>query len=497
MTILMKAKEAADQVYQSISTRVEQMKQSGLHPHMATILVEGDPASAYYAQAKRKIAEKLGIAFELHSFQPDVTEAEVLGLIARLNQDPHVHGIMLELPLPKHLSASTIEKAISPVKDVDGVTPDNKLATVTGDEGLYPATPQACIKLLKHYGHTLAGKNVTLVGRGQTVGLPLFHMLQRDNATVTVCHSRTPDIAMHLQHADIAFVAVGRPDVITPDMVHSNLIMIDAGINEIDGGKIAGDVSAEVSSHVAALSPVPGGVGTLTTAILYENLLKAIDLQLAESTLQTTTISWDNSIREFLQEAGSSNPTPGGGSVAALIAALGASMTSMVGNLSTGEKFASIQQQISGVIRTMSDLTELCEELLHADIRSFNQFMDALKLPRNTDEQKNERMNAIQQAAIQAIEVPLRLVEICKAGMVCTYSISESSNKNVISDLGIGAILFEAAAQAAVLTIEINLATLKDLELKQQYSDKLALLISDIKSLKSKTLIVARNRIMN
>ncbi|GBF74402.1 bifunctional 5,10-methylene-tetrahydrofolate dehydrogenase/5,10-methylene-tetrahydrofolate cyclohydrolase [Paenibacillus sp. 598K] len=283
MTVLMKAKEAADQVYDSIRTRVEEMKKNGLQPLMATILITGDPASEYYAKAKLKIAEKLGVAFQLHSFQADVTEKKILQLVTQLNEVPSVHGIMLELPLPKHLSASRIEKAISPNKDVDGVTPTNKLATVTGSAGLYPATPQACIKLLKHYGFTLAGKNVTLVGRGQTVGLPLFHMLQRENATVTVCHSRTPDIASHLGHADIAFVAVGRPDVVTQTMVHSSLAIIDAGINEMAGGKIAGDVAADVSSCVAAISPVPGGVGTLTTAILYENLLKAIDIQLREA----------------------------------------------------------------------------------------------------------------------------------------------------------------------------------------------------------------------
>lgn len=141
MAVIMKAKETASQVYDLIRIKVEEMKQKGLHPHMATILVEGDPASAYYAQAKRKIAEKLGIAFHLHSLQADVTEETILQLITQLNDDSSVHGIMLELPLPKHISASKIEKAISPKKDVDGVTPSNKLATVTGDVGLYPATP--------------------------------------------------------------------------------------------------------------------------------------------------------------------------------------------------------------------------------------------------------------------------------------------------------------------------------------------------------------------
>lgn len=282
MTVIMKAKEAADQLYETIRTRVEDLQSKGLQPHMATILVEGDPASSYYAKAKQKIAEKLGVEFQLHSFQADVTEEALLQLVTQLNDAPFVHGIMLELPLPKHLSASRIEQAISPKKDIDGVTPANKLAAVTGDTGLYPATPQACIKLLKHYGYTLKGKNVTLVGRGQTVGLPLFHMLQRENATVTVCHSHTPDITSHLKHAEIAFVAVGRPDMINRDMVHSNLIIIDAGINEIENGTIAGDAAADVSQYVAALSPVPGGVGTLTTAILYENLLQAIDIQLKE-----------------------------------------------------------------------------------------------------------------------------------------------------------------------------------------------------------------------
>ncbi|MFX3635664.1 MAG: bifunctional 5,10-methylenetetrahydrofolate dehydrogenase/5,10-methenyltetrahydrofolate cyclohydrolase [Candidatus Pristimantibacillus sp.] len=282
MTIIMKAKEAADQVYEMIRTRVEDMQSKGIQPRIATILVEGDPASSYYAKAKKQIAEKLGVNFQLHSFHEDVTGIALLQLVAQLNNDPSVHGIMLELPLPKHLSASRIETAISPMKDIDGVTPANKLATVTGDTGLYPATPQACIKLLKHYGYTLKGKNVTLVGRGQTVGLPLFHMLQRENATVTVCHSHTPDVTSHLNHAEIAFVAVGRPDIINRDMVHSNLIIIDAGINEIENGKITGDAAADVSLYVAAISPVPGGVGTLTTAILYENLIKAIDIQLRE-----------------------------------------------------------------------------------------------------------------------------------------------------------------------------------------------------------------------
>lgn len=280
---MMKGKGAADQVYVSIQEKVEMRKQRGIQPRLETILVEGDPASAYYARMKQRIAGKLGIAFHLHAFPADVTEEVILREIARLNEDPAVHGIMLELPLPRHLSAGKIEQTVSPAKDIDGVAPANKLAVMTGDAGLYPATPGACIRLLKHYGYPLEGRDVTLIGRGRTVGMPLFHMLQREQATVTVCHSRTPDIASHLAHADIAFVAAGRPGTVTRAMVHPQLIVVDAGINEIAGDMIVGDVAADVENAVAALSPVPGGVGTLTTAILFENLMKAIDIQLGEA----------------------------------------------------------------------------------------------------------------------------------------------------------------------------------------------------------------------
>ncbi|GMX60519.1 tetrahydrofolate dehydrogenase/cyclohydrolase catalytic domain-containing protein [Paenibacillus elgii] len=279
MAQLLKAKEAADQVYDRILKRTEEWKAAGCQPCMGVILVEGDPASLLYVRAKQKIAGRLGIAFQLKTFRPDVRESEVMSLIAEWNADPDVHGIMLELPLPKHWSQARIESAIAPQKDVDGVTPASKLATMTGAEGLYPATPQACIRLLRHYGYRLEGTNVALIGRGQTVGLPLFHMLQREQATVTVCHSRTPDLAFHLRHAEIAFAAAGQPGLVTREMVHPELVLIDAGINESADGSIAGDVSAGAAEAVKAVSPVPGGVGTLTTAILFENVLKALELQ--------------------------------------------------------------------------------------------------------------------------------------------------------------------------------------------------------------------------
>jgi methenyltetrahydrofolate cyclohydrolase len=211
--------------------------------------------------------------------------------------------------------------------------------------------------------------------------------------------------------------------------------------------------------------------------------------------MTTATVSWDHSLRSFVQQAGSSSPTPGGGSVAALVAALAASMISMVSNLSQGDKYAHAQPQITDAIRRMEASIQECEELLLADISSFNQYMNALKLPKNTDEEKFARKQAINEAVRSAIDVPLRLVEVCLRGLQCTRAIAEASNKNVISDLGIGAILFESAAQSALLTIEINLASMKDTELKRQYSERVSLLIREIEGLKCEVLYVTRDRI--
>ncbi|WP_020617901.1 bifunctional 5,10-methylenetetrahydrofolate dehydrogenase/5,10-methenyltetrahydrofolate cyclohydrolase [Paenibacillus daejeonensis] len=283
MTVIMKAREAADEVYRKIALEVEACKQKGIYPTLAVLLVEGDPASAYYAQAKRKVAEKLGINYELRTVSAQVSEEEVLNILEAWKTDPTVHGILLELPLPPHLAGRHLENEVCAEKDIDGVNHYNQQATITGEPGLYPATPQACIRLLKHYGYTLEGKNVTLVGRGQTVGMPLFHMLQREQATVTLCHSRTPDLAFHLGHADIAFVAVGRPNTVRADMVHPGLVVIDAGIHETEDGRIVGDVAPEARDRATAISPVPGGVGTLTTAILFENLMQAVRGQFEEA----------------------------------------------------------------------------------------------------------------------------------------------------------------------------------------------------------------------
>ncbi|WP_152394885.1 cyclodeaminase/cyclohydrolase family protein [Paenibacillus guangzhouensis] len=203
---------------------------------------------------------------------------------------------------------------------------------------------------------------------------------------------------------------------------------------------------------------------------------------------------WDQSIRTFVEQAGSARPTPGGGSVAALVAALGASMTSMVGNLSLGEKYAAYQEQMLEALDRMNKLTAIYEQLLAQDIDCFEQYMAALKLPRNTEEERAARTAAMEQATIQAIDVPLRLIEACLAGIRHAKGIVDCCNPYVLSDLGISAILLEAAASSALLTAQINLVSLKDASLKQQYHDSIARLMTDIDRLKQETMGTVRTR---
>ncbi|SFF97456.1 bifunctional 5,10-methylenetetrahydrofolate dehydrogenase/5,10-methenyltetrahydrofolate cyclohydrolase [Sporolactobacillus nakayamae] len=279
---LLQTKALAKQISENLVMEVKGMKEKGIDPTIAVIIIQGDPASECYAKVKQNIARKLGVRYLLTSVHPQVTETELLAKIKWLNRCPSIHGIILELPLPKHLDTKKLAAAIAPEKDVDGLSPANKLACFTGEEGLYPATPQSCIRILNYFGYPLKGKNVVLIGCGETVGKPLVQLLLRANATLTVCHVYTNNLQEQIEKADILISAVGKANLVTTNMVHRDLVVVDAGINEIQGG-IVGDVQPEVSEIVQAATPVPGGVGKVTTMILFENLLKAVRLQANEN----------------------------------------------------------------------------------------------------------------------------------------------------------------------------------------------------------------------
>jgi len=278
---ILDGKAVAASIREEVRAEVQALKEQGITPKLAVVIVGEDPASVIYARSKERACKNSGIAFELHSFPETATEEEVLAKLAELSNDPNCHGIMVELPLPKHISKEKVMLAVHPDKDVDGLNPINRGRMFTQKDGLFPVTPQSCIEIMKRQGVTLEGKNVCLVGRGDTVGKPLIFLLLNENATVTVCHTRTKDLKQHTLSADIIVAAAGRAGLITRDMVNPGTVVVDAGINEVDG-KTVGDVDFDAVSEVAgAITPVPGGVGSLTTALIQKNILKAVTLQRA------------------------------------------------------------------------------------------------------------------------------------------------------------------------------------------------------------------------
>lgn len=261
--------------------KIETMKwrEQKIMPNLAVIQAGDDAASLVYVRSKQNLCQQVGINLTLFTFKSTVKTKEILALLGELNNDPKVHGIVIELPLPPQIDKQRVIAAISPVKDIDGLHPLNKGYLLSGKEGLFPATPAACIEILKRSNIEIAGRHAVLVGRGETVGRPLIFMLLKENATVTVCHTRTADLPLYTRQAEILFVAVGQPKLIKGEMVKPGAVVVDAGINALKEG-ICGDVDFEAVKEIAgAITPVPGGVGSLTTVLLLKNVCRAIQMQ--------------------------------------------------------------------------------------------------------------------------------------------------------------------------------------------------------------------------
>ncbi|MDR3135580.1 MAG: bifunctional 5,10-methylenetetrahydrofolate dehydrogenase/5,10-methenyltetrahydrofolate cyclohydrolase [Deltaproteobacteria bacterium] len=278
---IIKGLPVANAIREELIPKVKELAAKGIQPKLAVILAGGDEASKVYAQAKEKVGDKLGIKVEIHIRPDDVKEADLLKLVDELNADPKVHGILVELPLPKHIQKELVMNRLDPKKDVDGVHPVNRGYLLGGQEhlALVPATPLSCIELIQRSGVELKGKRVALVGRGDTVGRPLASLLIKRDATITVCHTKTIDIGSITKAAEIVVAAAGFPGLVKASMLSPGQIVIDAGINQLPDNSIIGDVEPGAADVVAFLTPVPGGVGSLTTSIIMSNLLKAVQLQ--------------------------------------------------------------------------------------------------------------------------------------------------------------------------------------------------------------------------
>jgi methylenetetrahydrofolate dehydrogenase (NADP+)/methenyltetrahydrofolate cyclohydrolase len=247
-------------------------------PTLAVVLVGDDPPSKIYVGNKKKAAESVGIASRDHVHPGGLERAALLDLLGRLNADPAVHGILLQLPLPKGLDEDEAVSTIAPDKDVDGLHPSNLGRLLAGAPSVVPCTPAGCLEILDHYGAPLVGAEAVVIGRSRLVGKPLAQLLLARHATVTMCHTRTRDLAAHVRRADVVCVAAGRAGVVTGDMVKPGAWVVDVGINRLDTGKVVGDVDfASVSRVAHAVTPVPGGVGPMTIAMLMRNTLRAAE----------------------------------------------------------------------------------------------------------------------------------------------------------------------------------------------------------------------------
>jgi methylenetetrahydrofolate dehydrogenase (NADP+)/methenyltetrahydrofolate cyclohydrolase len=286
---LIKGAEVAKQIREELAAEIAELKaKHNVVPGLVTVLVGADPASQVYVGAKEKTSKELGIYSERHDIPAETTQPELLALIDKLNKDPKINGILVQLPLPKHLNETEVLYAIDPKKDVDGFHPVNVGKLMIGEPDYIPCTPHGIWQLLIRTGVQIEGAEVVVVGRSNIVGKPIANILlqkqKNANATVTVCHTRTRDMAFHTRRADIVIAAVGKAKAITADMVKEGVVVIDVGVNEIgktaDGKRIlAGDVDFEaVKEKASAITPVPGGVGPMTITMLMMNTVRAAKL---------------------------------------------------------------------------------------------------------------------------------------------------------------------------------------------------------------------------
>ncbi|AIQ19600.1 5,10-methylene-tetrahydrofolate cyclohydrolase [Paenibacillus sp. FSL H7-0357] len=273
---IISGKQVSDEIRIDIAREVTGLAERGVKPGLAVVLVGEDAASQVYVRNKEKSSTQLGFHSEVHRLDASTSEEELLKLVAELNSRDDIDGILVQLPLPKHIEEKAVIDAISVEKDVDGFHPINVGNLVIGDDSLLPCTPAGVIELIKRTGTELSGKHAVVIGRSNIVGKPVSLLLQRENATVTMCHSRTANIAELSRQADILVVAIGRANFIDGSYVKPGAVVIDVGMNRLDNGKLAGDVDYESAKEVAGyITPVPGGVGPMTITMLMSNTLIA------------------------------------------------------------------------------------------------------------------------------------------------------------------------------------------------------------------------------
>lgn len=276
MAVIIDGKELAKKIRANLKIECEELKKKNINSKLAVIMVGEDPASKVYVRNKSKACEDVGIKYEEYLLDSKITQKELIELIEKLNNDKTINGILLQSPIPSNLDVNEAFRTISPQKDVDGFNPVNVGKLVLNQDTFVSCTPYGIMKMFEEYDIDLTGKNVVILGRSNIVGKPLIHCCLNKNATVTSCHSKTQNIAQKAKEADVLISAIGKANFVTADMVKDGAVVIDVGINRLDNGKITGDVDFEsVKEKASYITPVPGGVGPMTIAMLMNNVIKA------------------------------------------------------------------------------------------------------------------------------------------------------------------------------------------------------------------------------
>jgi methylenetetrahydrofolate dehydrogenase (NADP+)/methenyltetrahydrofolate cyclohydrolase len=275
-----------------LAVRIGRLADDGIVPSLAVVIVGDDPASKVYVRNKALASEAIGIRSQVHTLPAETTQPTLIAIVKGLNADPSVHGILVQLPLPKHLASRAVIEAIDPAKDVDGFHYDNVAALVVGEPAFYPCTPWGIMKILEHEDVKVEGARAVVVGRSNIVGKPMALMLLHAGATVTVCHSKTRDLACVTREGDILVAAVGKARMITAPMVKPGAVVIDVGVNRLPDGKLAGDVDYDAVAPIASrITPVPGGVGPMTIAMLLGNTVKSAERSAGRAASMETRIA--------------------------------------------------------------------------------------------------------------------------------------------------------------------------------------------------------------
>lgn len=273
---IINGKQIAEDIREGIRQEMEQLKTTGFQPGLAVVLVGEDPASQVYVRHKEKACHDLGYYSEVHRLPSTTSQEELLAMVDQLNKQENINGILVQLPLPKQIEEKAIINAIAPEKDVDGFHPISVGNLVIGDDSLLPCTPAGVIELIKRAGVEISGKHAVVIGRSNIVGKPVSLLLQRENATVTMCHSRTSNMKELAKQADILVVAIGKANFVDASYIKPGAVVIDVGVNRLENGKLAGDVDFESATQVCGpITPVPGGVGPMTITMLMQNTLVA------------------------------------------------------------------------------------------------------------------------------------------------------------------------------------------------------------------------------